>query len=238
MKKSLLLLIPICSMCFLSACGGASSAHLAATHLSVTPATSTPAAGMAFSFTVTALDASNSVVTSYAGTVHFTSSDGKAVLPGKPTLLNGTRTFSATLKSAGAETITATDTASASISGTSSSVIVVGNATHFSLTTPTSAAPGKIFNFTVTAVDVSNIEVVSYSGTVHFTSTDIHAVVGKDFFRCCTDSGLVPEARAARELRPVQCTVAPASPNASAMPRPTPRVAPATSTTQLRKSGC
>src|SRR5580700_2184207 len=42
----------------------------------------------------------------------------------------------------------------------------------------------------------------------------------------------MPEASAARELRPVQYTVAPASPNASAMPRPTPRVAPATSATR------
>src|SRR5713226_1651019 len=43
--------------------------------------------------------------------------------------------------------------------------------------------------------------------------------------------------RFARVLRPEQYTVAPASPNASAVPRPTPRVAPATSATRPRRSG-
>src|SRR5438477_574864 len=52
----------------------------AATHYSVTaPASAT--AGTAFSITVTALDQFNNTATGYAGTVHFTSSDGQAVLP-------------------------------------------------------------------------------------------------------------------------------------------------------------
>ncbi|MDQ0096250.1 hypothetical protein J2T21_004170 [Paeniglutamicibacter psychrophenolicus] len=41
-------------------------------------------------------------------------------------------------------------------------------------------------------------------------------------------SGRSYSLRAARVLRPVQYTVAPASPSATAMPRPAPRVAPAT----------
>src|SRR5207249_3284389 len=48
-----------------------------ATHFAVSaPASAT--AGSAFSFTVTALDASNNIANGYAGTVHFTSSDGQA----------------------------------------------------------------------------------------------------------------------------------------------------------------
>src|SRR5437588_10799209 len=43
--------------------------------------------------------------------------------------------------------------------------------------------------------------------------------------------------RFARVLRPEQYTVAPASPSASAAPRPTPRVAPATSATRPFRSG-
>src|SRR5262245_27403373 len=42
--------------------------------------------------------------------------------------------------------------------------------------------------------------------------------------------------RACRVLRPVQMTVAPASPKAAAMPRPAPRVAPATTTTRPRSA--
>jgi len=95
----------------------------AATHFSVSaPAAAT--AGTAFNFTVTAFDSSNHTVTGYTGTVHFTSTDSAAVLPANTTLTNGTGTFSATLKTAGSQTIAATDTVTASISGTSGSVTV------------------------------------------------------------------------------------------------------------------
>ena len=83
-------------------------------------------AGVVFTFTVTALDAANDVVANYSGTVHFTSSDPAAVLPANSTLINGTGSFSATLKNAGLQTITATDTASASLQGTLSINTVAG----------------------------------------------------------------------------------------------------------------
>ena len=54
MKESLLLLISICRLCLLSACGGGGiTPPLAvATHFSGAPATSTPTAGTAFNFTM------------------------------------------------------------------------------------------------------------------------------------------------------------------------------------------
>ena len=73
---------------------------------------------------MTALDATNAVVTGYTGTVHFTSSDTQAVLPANSTLTNGTGTFSVTLKTAGAQTITATDTVTATITGASGAITV------------------------------------------------------------------------------------------------------------------
>jgi hypothetical protein len=149
-----------------------------ATHFSViAPANDT--SGTSFSFTVSALDASNNLVTTYSGTVHFTSTDSQAVLPANSTLTNGTGSFSATLKTAvGGQTITATDTATASITGTSSSVNVsAAAATHFSVTAPATATTGTAFNFTVTPLDASNNVATSYSGTVHFTSTDGQAVL-------------------------------------------------------------
>ena len=87
-----------------------------------TPASAT--AGSAFSFTVTALDQINNTVTGYSGTVHFTSSDGTATLPANSTLTNGVGTFSATLRTAGGQTITATDTVTSSITGTSNPLTV------------------------------------------------------------------------------------------------------------------
>ena len=183
MKKSLLLLISICSLWLLNGCGGGSSSPPpltpdVATHFSVAPATATPTAGTAFNFTVTALDGSNGVVSSYAGTVHFTSSDGQAMLPANSTLTNGTGTFSATLKTVGGQTITATDMAMASITGTSNSINVTGSpATHFSVVAPANDTPGTSFSFTVSALDASNNLVTNYAGTVYFRSTDGQAVL-------------------------------------------------------------
>jgi len=102
---------------------GAIAVISVATHFTVSaPASAT--AGTPLNFTVTALDSSNHTVTGFSGTVHFTSSDGAAVLPANATLTNGTGTFSATLKTAGNQTIAASDTVTATIAGTSGSIVV------------------------------------------------------------------------------------------------------------------
>jgi len=71
-------------MALAAGCGGggssASSGSAAATHFSVV-APGAATAGTSFHFTVTALNASNNIVTGYTGTVHFTSTDGSAVVP-------------------------------------------------------------------------------------------------------------------------------------------------------------
>src|SRR5207302_1309647 len=111
--------------------------------------------------------------TSYGGTVHFTSSDGQATTPNDSTLTNGTGTFSATLKTAGSQTLTATDTNSSSITGTSdSNPKSAAKATHFRVSAPSSVTAGSAFSFTVTAQDQFNNTATGYGGTVHFTSTD------------------------------------------------------------------
>ena len=78
-------------------------------------------AGVAGNFTVTALDAFGNTATGYRGTIHFTSSDGQAVLPANYTFTagdGGVHTFSATLKTAGSQSLIATDTVTGSITGT------------------------------------------------------------------------------------------------------------------------
>jgi uncharacterized repeat protein (TIGR01451 family) len=94
------------------------------THFLVTAPGSATAA-TSFNFTVTAQDSSNRTVTSYNGTVHFTSSDGAATLPADSTLTNGVGTFSATLNTAGSQTITATDKVTASITGSAAVTVTV-----------------------------------------------------------------------------------------------------------------
>jgi len=135
-------------------------------------------AGTAFNnLLVQALDVNNNIVTGYSGTVHFTSTDGAATLPANSTLTNGTKTFTATLNTAGTKTITAADTVNSLVTGNSNSIIVNSIATHFLVSTPGSATVGSAFSFTVTALNASNNVVTGYSGTVHFTSTDGAAVL-------------------------------------------------------------
>lgn len=94
-----------------------------AVRLSVSaPATAT--LGGSFPFTVTALDLYGNIATGYAGTVHFTSTDGAATLPANATLIAGVGTFNATLNTAGSQTISATDTVTSSLTGTSSTIAV------------------------------------------------------------------------------------------------------------------
>ncbi len=151
-----------------------------ATHFAISvPASAT--AGSALSFTVTALDDQNQPEPGYAGTAHFTSSDGAAVLPADMALQNGVGTFNLTLKTAGSETVTATDTVDSTITGTSSPIIVsAAAADHFAFSVPVSASAGTAFGFTVTAKDQFNNTVTGYTGTVHFTSNDGAAVLPAD----------------------------------------------------------
>ncbi|NEV00908.1 hypothetical protein [Bradyrhizobium uaiense] len=152
----------------------------AATHFVVTlPASGT--AGSASSATITAYDAFGNVATGYAGTVHFTSTDGQAVLPANMTLTNGTATFSETLDTAGNQTITATDTVSSAITGTSNAETVTAAAvTHLGVTIPASGTAGTPGSGTVSALDAFGNVVTGYTGTVHFTSSDGSAVLPAD----------------------------------------------------------
>jgi probable HAF family extracellular repeat protein len=121
MKGALLLLVLIEGACLLNACGGNNGNTPPATHFAVT-APASAETGSVFSFTVTALDETNNVATGYSGTVRFTSTDGKAVLPGNIALGGGMGMFSATLETAGPQTITVTDMVKTMITGTSSSI--------------------------------------------------------------------------------------------------------------------
>ena len=80
--------------------------------------------GEGHSFTVKALDAGGNLNATYAGTVHFTSSDPDAVLPPDAALTNGVGTFYATFKTVGIQSLTATDTLSSTITGTQFGIAV------------------------------------------------------------------------------------------------------------------
>jgi len=85
------------------------------------------APGVTGTATVTAVDALGGTVTTYTGTVHFTSSDADATLPANYTYVGGdagVHTFSVKLNTAGTWTVTATDTVSSSITGSETGIVV------------------------------------------------------------------------------------------------------------------
>ncbi|WP_143393713.1 beta strand repeat-containing protein [Fimbriiglobus ruber] len=143
----------------------------APTHFGISaPATAT--AGNAFTFTVTAEDIDNNPIINYGGTVHFTSSDGSAVLPADTTLTDGVGTFSATLDTAGGQTIAAADTVTSGLTGTSNTVTVSpGATTQLLVTVPDPAVSYSNYTTTVTAEDAFHNQ-TNYNGTVTFTSSD------------------------------------------------------------------
>ncbi len=149
-------------------------------------------AGVAHSFTVTTKDASGNTATGYAGSVHFTSSDGAAVLPADSSLTNGTGTFSATLKTAGAQSLTATDTATSSITGTQSGIVV--DAAAFSALSvtgyPSQVVAGTSNGFSVAAKDAYGNSITGYTGTVHFTGSDAQAMLPPDYTFITGDNGV------------------------------------------------
>jgi hypothetical protein len=161
--------------------------------LQVTGLPSSSTAGASDSFTVTALASANKTLTTYTGTVHFTSSDPQAVLPADYTFTSadqGVHTFTVDLKTAGSQTITATDTATGSIVG--SEGITVNPAATSSLALsgfPSTTTAGAAGNFTVTAHDPYGNIATSYLGTVHFTSSDANATLPADYTFTARDAG-------------------------------------------------
>ena len=137
MKRCLLAAASTFTLCILSACGGGTGSATdrggdgsqVATHFALV-APSTASVSSVFTFTVVALDSSNKTVAGYSGTLHFTSTDPQAMLLGNSTLTNGTAIFAASLKSPGLQTITATDTVTAGITGSSNPIEVANPNLH------------------------------------------------------------------------------------------------------------
>jgi hypothetical protein len=66
------------------------------------------------------VDAYGNLATGYTGTVHFQSTDGRAILPSNYTFVagdNGVHSFQVTLRTKGKQTITVADIAFSTITG-------------------------------------------------------------------------------------------------------------------------
>jgi hypothetical protein len=138
-------------------------------------------AGMAGSVTVTALDPFGNVATEYDGNLHFNSSDPRAALPADGTLARGTGVFSVTFVTAGAQTVTTTDTLNAKITGSQTGIQVGAAATtKLAVSAPASATQGVQFSITVSAEDQFGNLASGYAGIIRFKSSDSHALLPVD----------------------------------------------------------
>ncbi len=179
------------------AAGASSSAKivvnpLAAVNLSMRVASTTPT-GIPLSVVVSAVDQFGNVATGYTGTVHFASSDPQSVLPADYTFTAadaGSHTFTATLKTAGTQTLSATDTANPAFSShaqISAFTVVPASFEFFELPTATA---GAAYSFTMVALDAAGNVAAGYTGTVHLSSSDAQAVLPADYTFTAADGGI------------------------------------------------
>jgi hypothetical protein len=149
-------------------------------------------AGGSVSFRVSVEDACGNAVTNYQGTVHFSSTDGQADLPAQYTFTaadRGSRTFTATLRTTGMQTLTLTD--ANGVTATTSAILVKpAAAARLVLTAPSGAIPGVPFSLQVRIVDAYGNTVPTYRGTVRFTSWGSAATLPAAYTFTPTDNGV------------------------------------------------
>jgi hypothetical protein len=158
-------------------------------------ATTAETAGASFNLTVTAENSTGATDTGYLGTVHFTSGDIQASLPGNYTFTaadRGTHTFAVTLKTAGGQSITAADTTTSAINGNLSGLTVSpAAASQFILSgLPSTTTVGVAQTVTVTAEDPYGNVATGYAGTVQFTSSDTAASLPANYKFTTADLGV------------------------------------------------
>ena len=154
-------------------------------------------AGSPFDVTVTAKDIHGNVASSYLGTIRFTTSDGHdgVGLPSEFSFSSydgGSHTFpsSVVLLTAGVQTVTATDTLTASIAGTSGSIAVdAAGIAKMSVSAPATATAGDPFSVTVVVKDPYDNTITDYQGTLRLTSSDSRAILAGDYTFVPADLG-------------------------------------------------
>ena len=134
------------------------------------------AAGAYESVTVEAEDAYGNEVSSFSGTVDFSSSDPQIqYLPATSTFSGPSTLLTIEFETAGTQTITAADAAASVTSSSTPVTITAGSFDKFGFIGLESGAAGTTQTFTVEAEDTYGNEVSSFSGSVALLSSDTQA---------------------------------------------------------------
>lgn len=155
-----------------------------------------PSGGMAgtqFAVSVYALNSQGMIDPGYTGTVRLSSSDVQAGLPTNYMFSaadQGMHTFYVTLKTAGTQSVSVTDTASGQSVSASGIVVSPGAVSQFVISgLGSSATVGEGLNFSVTAKDAYGNVVTDYNGTVQFSSSDLAAGLPGTYQFTAADQG-------------------------------------------------
>ena len=99
--------------------------------------------------------------------------------------------FSATLKTAGTQSITAADTLTSALTASEGGITVnAAAASKFIITAPSTVTAGVPFSLTLTVEDAYGNVVTGYTGTVHFKSTDNTALLPASYTFTAADKGV------------------------------------------------
>ena len=150
-------------------------------------------AGAAKTFTVQVKDTFGNLTSSYVGTVNFSSSDVQAGLPASYTFTAadaGSHTFTATLKTAGVQSISVKDSVTASAIGSQTGISVASStATSIGISGFPATVAGIARNVVVAAKDAYGNVSTGFVGTVSFTSSDSKAGLPASYTFTASDAG-------------------------------------------------
>src|SRR5262249_38411315 len=129
----------------------------------------------------------------YFGSVVFSSSDSQASLPGFYTFTTadaGSHTFSAILRTAGAQSLSVADFFTGTPSGTQTLAVNPAAAASFTVAGFPATTAGVAHSVTVTAKDAFGNVASGYAGTVAFTSSDPIAGLPASYTFTAADAGV------------------------------------------------
>ena len=180
----------------LSSVGVLVNGAIAATNVSTAvslnvSAPATTAAGVALPLTITAVDVNGNTVADFLGSVHVLTTDARMMGFTYNFIATdaGTHTFAGgvALYTLGTQTITANGPAA--LTGSLSVVVTGAPASRFVIAADATVVAGNQAAFTLTASDNFGNLAADYTGTVHFTSTDLQAGLPTDYTFTTADAG-------------------------------------------------